>query len=1100
MPVHVNIPIRIRIDSAAATTRADDIEAAVEAAVLRALANSREEVVAQRGGYVVVRPHMPTFTWMGDGLSAIPRATQHDLQAQLERCLVRAINDVELYRYQADDVPLVIPPNPSETVESARLYERVSIYNIPAYDGEGDDVAVDVERGDETPEPPQQEMVMQYRWVELDDNFAQILRAMHYVIVRDYAASLSSLDYVFEQDGDVTRWQRVRIGALYVTQVNNTRQFKLQIFNYPTNDNWSYTFPIPQYYDYDAASNTHTLKTINMPPHGLYTIAWGGPAPASEDALFQQIVQERRDILNQQTEFPDKPDTLTVEEYRERIAADMAERTREEVRGLWSNGLAGYMVLWTPGGAEHEIWVTSSEVQAKLTPPYTLIPLSRRESVPADQVIETEDESGLAIYTESADSAVGDGDGAGQDGGDGAGQDGGGTSVVVTDDERTETNAEAIGVAYPPLSNNNPVPTNCDPLLGEVPLSELHNGSGLEAGMREIAQLLNISMCDNVARFCINAAYAVGARASQVAVHSLRETGFTTPIPQEQGGNLGNMEFEPLPSPAIQYMRHLAGVVYRLDILSDAVVYVMQQPENISRVTSAWRNDPSGWGLHFYMEYTPKIKESVAHHFARTCQILLLQLLQSSKTAIESRLFGNFDNYAERFEQYIVPQLQKIEDLMELRSRLRTYATLQQVQTTANQVDEMVPDTLLDQTPSLDLWLQSTRQLTGLFIENNMAPSDAEGDYGEIHIREGTVYIFGEDNLLWSMEQLESAITMRRGIIETIDPLVKQLTEMDEVMDRFRNTSIGVKAELRRILTEMHESNAEILQETRDSYMYAVRASQLNRNIPASTIPYCSYALHGIHKLAHEQIGEFFRGAAIYGIGIDYLLGAEDGRQGLMTFFEFTGILLLSVVCPPLGMAAGIASGVYHLNEAYEREELYRALIDPELVLSWAEVEAELFAAQLGLALSFIPEVGGILGRGAAAGVRLGARGAARASTQALRNTARAGVRGIARSTGRYLSRATMQQLERGLARAFVEEFATDQAMEQILSQVMQPIMQAYINEVRATGPVGGMEGAIQLEQQRMLDRLRRQQQQGQSGSESADDPNATDSQEGTDD
>ena len=305
------------------------------------------------------------------------------------------------------------------------------------------------------------------------------------------------------------------------------------------------------------------------------------------------------------------------------------------------------------------------------------------------------------------------------------------------------------------------------------------------------------------------------------------------------------------------------------------------------------------------------------------------------------------------------------------------------------------------------------------------------------------------------MLELEAGITTRRGWIESLDPLVKQLVDLDEVLERFDDPERGVRAELESLLTEMLENNREQTSEVEDSWLYAFRASRINESVQRADVPYTSYQLGGIHLQAHMAIGDAFEGDGYYALGINWLFAVELGRRGILNFLEFTGTLLLAIACPPLGAAVGIALAAYHLEEAEEKEQLYESLIDPELVITRAEVEQELFVARLGFALSVIPEAGTIL------------RGASKLGGAVVRSGVRIGVRRAGRALGEYLAEETVKSLQHGLVRAFLREIVTDQAVEAVAQRVLEPIISQIEREATITGPVGGEAGA-----ERVLERL----------------------------
>src|SRR4029079_17588032 len=69
-------------------------------------------------------------------------------------------------------------------------------------------------------------------------------------------------------------------------------------------------------------------------------------------------------------------------------------------------------------------------------------------------------------------------------------------------------------------------------------------------------------------------------------------------------------------------------------------------------------------------------------------------------------------------------------------------------------------------------------------------------------------------------------------------------------------------------------------------------------------------------------------------------------------------IMILSVLCPPLGEALNLAGSAWQYGEAEERLAAWKGLIDPVEVMNYAELEAELFARKLGLAFAAIPYAG----------------------------------------------------------------------------------------------------------------------------------------------
>jgi hypothetical protein len=301
----------------------------------------------------------------------------------------------------------------------------------------------------------------------------------------------------------------------------------------------------------------------------------------------------------------------------------------------------------------------------------------------------------------------------------------------------------------------------------------------------------------------------------------------------------------------------------------------------------------------------------------------------------------------------------------------------------------------------------------------------------------------------WTEQALEDAILMRRGAVESVEPLIKQMQDLPEVMDRFRNPVGGVRAELRRVLDEMSQKNWEITLKAERDEDFGFEASRIEENTSAATVALTNYNLQGIHKLTHEQIGEFFRGDQYYGRGIELLFGSTLGKRALIGFAEIVGLVVLAIFCAPAAIGAGIALAEHEYEKAKDREKIYGALIDPDQVLTYAEVEAGLFAAELGLALSFLPVVGEFVGE---------ARAAFRVVTE---EAIEAGSEAAAQAAARQAAAQLARTAEHGFVEKFVEELVKTYAIQKVMETALDPIMASLEREWGTTGPIGGLEHAM---------------------------------------
>jgi hypothetical protein len=482
-------------------------------------------------------------------------------------------------------------------------------------------------------------------------------------------------------------------------------------------------------------------------------------------------------------------------------------------------------------------------------------------------------------------------------------------------------------------------------------------------------------------------------------------------------------------------------------------------PANGNKIGGHHTGDPYGWLVHFDHDLTVAMGLAVGDLFAMTCQVLFLQLLASSREAIQKRL-DTIDTYAANFEKYVLPQLQRIEELAKLRELILDQQRQDQI-AAANMamVQAYVPATVRTTAPAAQpvaapapatSWNQARQQLTQSLAPQPQTVAPSQGPAYQV-IKQGDDYrVRDAKGKLWDLRSLENVTLLTRGSIESYEPLVKQFWDLPDIMERIRDPKIGLKAELTSILDEMKQHNQNITTNAQASLGYGFRASKISENIPSATVKGTSYNLGGIHRVAHEQIGEYFQGDRWYANGIDFLFSAELGRQELKAFITFTGLVLLAVICPEAAILIGIALAAEQLAEAEERKEIYQALIDPDLVLSRAEVEAELFAAQLGVVLSFLP-VFAEAGAEASAALKAVARSGAEAAEAA-----------AARAAAAEAVALMTRQLVTGVVERFAIELVKAEVINKVISAALSPIIEARLHQRELTGPIGGLEGAME--------------------------------------
>ena len=606
----------------------------------------------------------------------------------------------------------------------------------------------------------------------------------------------------------------------------------------------------------------------------------------------------------------------------------------------------------------------------------------------------------------------------------------------------------------PARSSDHPRVARClQPFLGEPKAGDLGpTGAAIVTHLEQIAYALQMDTCDYAGHFLLRAAAVLGQRARQVGLSEVTEVGVHEVAPAT-GDKSVSLRFHPPASPLIQLMRHLATVVPQMSEASRMVADALYANPRV--ITSS--ETAVSWRRRFLKEFAPAMDDSIADLFKLTCRVIFLQMLNTSRQAIEARRQEpGFSRFADMFERVVVPQLEDIDELTRLRERLQAApgeAAAANVNTIMSRAFVAnVPGAQAGQpAPSLQPHPSSWHEaISG--VQEALAPrarvsgGAAAPNAYETFSEHGVWKIRDRRGRVWTLGALEQAITMARGSVESVEPLVQQLTDLPEVMQRFHNPQGGVRAELRRVLDEMSLENWRVTLRAQSDPDMGFEASSIDENVETATVPYTSYALHGIHAQAHAQLGEFFRGDRFYGRGIDYLFSSELGMRSLVGFGEFVGLVILAVVCAPAAIAVGIDVAAYHYEQARERESIYHALIDPNQVLSWAEVEADLFAAELGLALSFVPLAGELMGE-----LRPLIGVAARETAEVGSEAAAAGGRTVLRSA----LREVLDNMRSEFVSAFILELGQAWTISTGFELAMKPLLERRAAETSATGPVG---------------------------------------------
>ncbi len=565
----------------------------------------------------------------------------------------------------------------------------------------------------------------------------------------------------------------------------------------------------------------------------------------------------------------------------------------------------------------------------------------------------------------------------------------------------------------------------CEPFFGEPSLTQLGPAAApLQSLIARICAMLQIRDCGYAAWFSIGAAGTLEARAVDVREAAGHRIG-AAQSPSDLSGPL--FEFQSTASPAIQALRHLAAVVPLISELSGEINSAYLEYAKTHR----WPDpdvDMITWLAEYHSALLRPMRRAVGTMFVAACRAILTDQLESSYRGICDRLDPQrFPAYAAFFRSLVVGRMSELARLTTLHTALR---------------DEVGDGIVSDAARSVfGSWQDAHRALSDVTEGYETVPDEAaEG----LVTQRGDTWVVWDGTRDWTMQELEGELAFQRKLIFDIDPLAAQI-DAEQLMERFRADPKAITRSLKELLVEMRTANREIAIKVTADPDFAFTASRI-RGVGGAqaTVPGTSYALAGIHAEAHRQIGQFFGGDIFYAFGIQALFGGEETFSGIVTFIEWTAVITLSIICPPLGVGLGVVLAGYHLHEAHVRMDVQRALLSPELVGSRAEAEVELFASELGLALSIIPEAGTILRGVSSAGKSVVREGLIEGTTLALRATQRA------------LLAAVEKQLAQGLERVIIREVLTDRVMDLVVTSALTPVIEAMAKEAQFQRSIDG--------------------------------------------
>lgn len=1036
MPVRVDIPTRLKLDAPALTERLGDIEEALGAATGRALQASLTEVLEPRGGYVGVQLNAPGFTWSGDGLGAISPAARSEVEDVVRKAIAAAADTAGLPRPAGGGASTPLGRPPVAPLDEDRYDRLFGLYELPSYRAGGELRTVPVKgRRPRRRAAPHQ---LASEWWPLTP-----VQALQAYVLRANQSGIPPPAHGYE-------------GAVYLDSQEGMTIF---VVSYPEMA-VVFSRPVPKLgleYVLDPASQqmaqrsaSQSLEVSNYWLEPVAAKAAGNIEPALRaylEPIFRKLLKKGK---HSRAEY----DAAVEAHVKRAIDEIMEDPGFGDVTAFLALRSDTYSFLVPTGGA----------------PPPPDVKRVRMFALARPKGTSGAGATGAAAGAEGtgagAEGEGSDGEATARDRAEGSRATGTGVPGGVTGAKPVTAppafvhvpGGSTTGSLFPPASPDmDRVELVCKPYLDEPSMATLGGeGKQMQRLVEQIAWRLQIKPCEFAGHFLLNAAEALGGRATQVALWEVTDTGGMQAT-SKGGGNLGNVDFIPTAGPQIQFLRHLASVVPIITQLKDLIDRAYRRYGDL--IGGVWKGKPLSWLNRWKYDFVVRgMDRHVGLIFVMTCNVIFRQLLNTSRENIDKRMNAGF---LKQFREVVLPQLVDIDELLRARELLKSadaivwtmrYGPVQQRFAFRDVEIENVPAADVAAAPLAQTWEAATEAvLEALSPLLEVLPLGTAERYVLLAQDGGAYRIRDRHRRVWDLQALELTIAMRRGALEEVEPLVKQLTDLPEIVERYRGLSDDdADYETYRILKEMHDANAETAEKARAHPWFGFRASTMIESLRDPTIPKTQYALQGIHKQAHEQIGEFFGGDPLYGLAIEELFAGELGRKELASALEFAGIVLLSVICPPAGAGAGVAAAIHHYAEAGERRDIYKSFIDPEKVLSAAEVEAQLFAAKLGLALAIVlpilPELGG---EGRVVSDLLLDEEAAVAWRATLRAMTRAEV---------LLERVIQQ----GVIETFAEEMAKALLIDRLMSASLEPIMARLQAEWGATGPIGGLQGAME--------------------------------------
>lgn len=655
-----------------------------------------------------------------------------------------------------------------------------------------------------------------------------------------------------------------------------------------------------------------------------------------------------------------------------------------------------------------------------------------------------------------------DGGGGGADKGKGLGSDitalpgedvGEGGSGIVRS-EKYDPKSKSIFPIVPsdPMAKSWEIP--CRPFRDEPNVADLPTGKGeIQELIARIAARLEMDPCPYPAHFCIQAGRMIRIRASQVGkAFTLDESGnFTAEMSFGTLDDKGQFYFLAVDSMAVQYLQHLAGTI---PLIRSLIRLVEVHVYPVTRFAPH----------HWFEDVADECWQASGLIWLLANQVMMAQLLNSSRHGVLQRK-GNAE-YTRVFTAVCRSQLADQVEMLMLRqalekflgyvgglkgkaaqNELRAHLKIQVALNPANQDRRLFEQVFSDETALAANMLTRLSDKTDYVFKRGLEADVPIGDAGAIVETEGGGWaIRGSDGLYYTKDELDRLLMIRQQVVTSIDPFINSL--LHSLVDKIRplvEDPSQIPDFLDRTFSAMLAKNDEVSRKNKNDHSYAFDHGQIHkasRDAPATVeiaqTRLARWQLSGVHALAHTHVGFRFEHDAFYVSAADKLLGQEYYWRAFAEDMVFIFGIAFTIICPPLGAAlsfiGNLALGLEAKAKAEEQELIYGALLDPEQVLSYAEIQIDLFLAKLQIGLSFLDLVPGA-GKVVKGLTGLGKKAAKEGAERGVRKLAKEMLMEELRKVGQLSMAKFAIQLAVELAEETVEDKVVDLLLTPIIEQ-----------------------------------------------------------------